>query len=111
MHDITRREGLEPPTTIIAGENSKGTLAGSERSKGPLQSADNVVIHDNTAPAQKVGNARGKGDGVSLSRLPEGVTSLEELNVRQRAEAAAVSEREQQSKEQEQRHQSPRMGR
>ncbi|MFM0381589.1 hypothetical protein PQQ72_31715 [Paraburkholderia strydomiana] len=111
MHDMARREGFEPPTTIIAGENFKGTLAGSERAKGVLQSADNVVIHDDAAPAQEVVNARGKGDGVSLSRLPEGVTSLEELNVRQRAEAEAVSEREQQSKEQEQRHQSPRMGR
>ncbi|MFM0140595.1 LPD7 domain-containing protein [Caballeronia grimmiae] len=107
MHDMARREGLEPPTTIIAGENFKGTLAGSERAKGVLQSADNVTIHDDAATAQDVVNARGRSEGVALNELPEGTASLEELNVRQRAEAEAVGEHEQQ-KEPELRLQSPR---
>ncbi|MBB0050340.1 hypothetical protein D7209_37625, partial [Burkholderia cepacia] len=72
MHDMARREGLEPPTTIIAGENFTGNLADSQRAKGVLQSADNVTIHDDAADAQDVVNARGKSDGVALNQLPEG---------------------------------------
>ncbi|MBO1856679.1 hypothetical protein J4G52_24380 [Burkholderia cenocepacia] len=112
LHDIARSEGLEPPTAIIAGENFKGKLADTERAKGVLQSADNVTINDGAADAQDVVNARGRSDGVALAALPEGVSSLEELNARRRAEVEAVNEHEQQqAHEQEQQRQSPRVGR
>lgn len=41
-------------------------------------------------------NARGTSDGVTENQLPEGVESLEELNIQQQREFEAVEEHEQQ---------------
>lgn len=58
LRDISKREGREPPTTIIAGEGYKGKLADSPEARDLLKNADSVTVWRDNAKDDPVRAAR-----------------------------------------------------